>query len=333
MRQTLSPQGRREPGLLNTLHTSTIEAALEQVYRSAITIDEAIHGGDSAAVYRARLDETEIVIRVTPEWVGAAEIAWTHKLMHFAAGEIAEVLAPLPTPDGSTLVETAGRVVTVYPFIESAPMDDGDAAEVERAGELLGRLHRVLRRWTDRPERPPFSPDNRFRLTLDTWPEASRDSVLDAWLAEARADLQAWIIPIHGDFYSRNLLVDAGGAIHLIDWDEARIESAHRELAFATWEFANERHTGGLFSIERAARFLRGYMAGGPEVPLADLGFLFPLMREHIRFEVGRALAWEAKSGWLEADERIYIESQAAAFAALGEQSADLLDSLRAALA
>ncbi len=61
----------------------------------------------------------DVVVRV--EVREAASVAWEHELLAWLAAEVPEVVAPLPAADGSTVLATGDRVVSVFPFVEGEP--------------------------------------------------------------------------------------------------------------------------------------------------------------------------------------------------------------------
>lgn len=116
-----------------------------------------------------------------------------------------------------------------------------------------------------------------------------QDSDLDRWLAEWRTSPNRLVAPIHGDYWCRNLIVTDPGGACVIDWDDARIGSVDRGLAWADWEFSADRGTNSL-GLMRASRFLDVYDINGGPVQGADRSYVIPLIREHLRYQIRRAL-------------------------------------------
>ena len=113
------------------------------------------------------------------------------------------------------------------------------------------------------------------------------DPELDAALASWRAGPGAVAPrgPVHGDFYRRNVL-DCGGRLALLDWDEARTDAVSVELAWAVWEFG---HSHSALDPSRAGGFLDEYRrAGGPPY---DAEMIVPFIRDRLRCEVARSRA------------------------------------------
>jgi spectinomycin phosphotransferase len=64
----------------------------------------------------------------------------------------------------------------------------------------------------------------------------------------------AAFVPCHGDVHTHNVLVDAGGSPHIVDWDELSMAPPERDLMFVLGSPI------GLAPGEReAGLFLRGY--------------------------------------------------------------------------
>lgn len=66
----------------------------------------AIHGasriepGDEAVVWRAETDQGPVIVHVGPAWRSSDELAWTHRVVRYAAGRAPQAIAPLAGPAG-----------------------------------------------------------------------------------------------------------------------------------------------------------------------------------------------------------------------------------------
>jgi hypothetical protein len=112
-------------------------------------------------------------------------------------------------------------------FLDGERGHDGDRKHRRRATGLLARLHRALFPVHMKP-RPPFGAPRIASSDLD-------DPELDGW-PDAFNGRHPERQPLHGDFYSGDVLVRAGRIVGLVDWDEAFIGPPERELAWAAWE-------------------------------------------------------------------------------------------------
>jgi Ser/Thr protein kinase RdoA (MazF antagonist) len=104
--------------------------------------------------------------------------------------------------------------------------------------------------------------------------------------------------PIHGDYYSRNLLVEGERVTAVLDWDDCQSEWLVLELGRAVWEFCKckRRHT---LQLPRARAFLRAYQEAGGPVPQRELDLLVPFMRYTRLMEVLSDLTRAARGqGW-----------------------------------
>ena len=207
---------------------------------------------------------------------------------------IEEVVAPVPTIGGDLFVWIDGLPLTVYPFVEGREAAAiGLTDEQWRAyGAVVGRLHGAVLPPETRATLPieDFLPKFLVRLgpvqtavdallereadpardrnlyvlaegwhshQADTEAVARRAKRLGAQLRErmvAGAVSPTAFVPCHGDVHTHNLLVDAGGSLHVVDWDDLVIAPPERDLMFVLGSPI------GLAPGEREARlFLDGY--------------------------------------------------------------------------
>jgi Ser/Thr protein kinase RdoA (MazF antagonist) len=104
--------------------------------------------------------------------------------------------------------------------------------------------------------------------------------------------------PIHGDYYSRNLLVEGERVTAVLDWDDCQSEWLALELGRAVWEFCKckRRHT---LQLPRASAFLAAYQEAGGPVPQREVDLLVPFMRYTRLMEVLSDLTRAARGqGW-----------------------------------
>lgn len=239
-----------------------------------VTLDRhwsRLPGGDESGVFRCG----DIVVRVGPTWRTDDELAWTNEVALFAADLVAEVVAPLVRPDGSTVVRIDDRPVTLWPFVEGERGNDRDPAQRAMAAELLARVHRALatRPWR---QRPPTG------LTLAPTPDLE-DRDLDIWLDFFERD-HPTRIALHGDCCGGNVVVADGRIAGLVDWDEAFVSQPERELAVAAWEWGDCLDT---LDLDPALAFVEAYRAaGGPARRLGEHD-LRQLVRQRLRWESG----------------------------------------------
>lgn len=190
----------------------------------------------------------------------------TASALHRDAG-LAFVLAPVPDRVGEPVRVLGGGAFTVAvtTWVDASPLGPGPyASDDDRAMVLrmLGRLHRAtplvaptaaapamqpieldvphidgLRAALDAIDEPwgsgPYAEPARALLRVDearlTVALARHDELAACVLAES----SPWVLT-HGEPHSANILRDAGGALHLIDWDTARLAPRERDLWMVT---------------------------------------------------------------------------------------------------
>lgn len=226
-------------------------------------------GGEESAAFRCG----DLVVRVGPTWRSDAELEWANEVALAAADVVAEVVAPLTRPDGTTVVRVDDRPVTLWPFVAGVA-STGDWDVEDQAADLLARVHRALAMVPWRPLPPSSAP----RASVADL----ADPDLDTWLAVFDRD-HTRIHALHGDFYPGNVLVDDGAIVGLIDWDEALLGPPERELAWAAWQWGDCLET---LDLDPAVAFVDVYRAaGGPARRIGEHD-LRQLVRQRIRLEV-----------------------------------------------
>jgi Ser/Thr protein kinase RdoA (MazF antagonist) len=264
--------------------TPEIAAAVEAEWGIPVESAERLTGGEESAAYSVGRDlggtegvdggprsgAAAVVVRVGPVERGTALMEWCHQVA--ASAGVDEVVVPLRTTGGVSVVQVGGRPVSVWPFVSGRWLDAGDAAEVEQAARLLARLHQGLRD-VALPPRP-----ERSFLEFGGDSGTLRDEQLDRWLGEFGRRKQA----LHGDYYRGNLLVDGGRITGVIDWDEAWVGVPEAELAGAAREFGDHWSA----DLSRAKEFIAWYHEEGGTAGVVDDETLVQLIRHRLRAEV-----------------------------------------------
>ncbi|MFI9845688.1 phosphotransferase enzyme family protein [Nonomuraea sp. NPDC051941] len=234
---------------------------------------ERLHGGEESAAYR--LDGH--VIRVGPVGRTAAESEWCHAIARHAAGTLPEAVAPVPAPDGATVVLVAGRPISCWPYVEGEWPDSDVPAQRAAGARLLARLHESLATFRPPPRPVPafqesglYGDPPRDALELD-------DPALDRWLAEfhARHPLRH---PLHGDYYTGNTLARDGGIVAVLDWDETFVGAPEMELAAAALEWGDDE-------LGPSRAFVEAYHETGGTAGELDEETLAQLIRHKLRRE------------------------------------------------
>jgi spectinomycin phosphotransferase len=237
-------------------------------------------GQDTAArVYRVRTSAAAYFLKARR---GTADVAGLAVPRYLHDHGIAEVVAPLPTARGALWADVAGHALALYPFVAgSTGMAQGMAPARWRAyGALLRRVHAapvapalaaVLRRETFVPAgaalvreldaridgRIPADPVARELAPL--W-RGRRDTIRRlADRAEALgrrvAERPPGNVLCHGDLHTNNVLLDADGALRVVDWDDTMLAPKERDLLFVVGGGLNR----ALVGPREEAAALRGY--------------------------------------------------------------------------
>jgi len=228
-----------------------------------------------------------------------------------AQATIHQVTAPLLTKAAAPLITVEGRPVSLFPFVEGERLDRNDDGLREQAARLLAKLHIFFLQRPHFEARPASAPGNPYRRRPKAEPEVIFDPDLDHTLAKTYDARMALSAPVHGDYYPGNLLSCNGEIRGIIDWDDCRLDSLHDELAWSVWEFGKHPRDRNHLVMERAYHFLRSYRAAAGPAPTEDIGFVVPLIRQHLRVEIRSALAAKEAGEAIDED---YLSEELEAF-------------------
>ena len=270
-----------------------VRARWPQLELRAVEPDR-LYGGEESAAYRI----DHVVVRIGPTWRSSDDAEWCHAIAAAASVTVPEAIAPLQSRRGTTVERVAGRPISIWPYVEGRwPDEDNDHLFTE-AARLLARLHRALRHHV-----PPIRPAPSAPMRNDPTTE---DSELDRWLegfAGRHPDQQ----PLHGDYYAGNLLVREGRLVAVLDWDEAFVSPAERELAWAACEWGDVLWQA---ELRDAREFIEIYTdSGGPAGGVTDLD-VAQLYRQRLRSELAYAAAAEQRGAMPDADDLEYHQRQ-----------------------
>ena len=266
---------------------------LELENRFGYTFDSEWHrltGGYESDVWRVG----DVVVRINPEWRTDYELLWMHDLLKHCATIMPEVPAPIKAINGSTLFRWENRPVTLFPFVTGEILNRHDDYQVEQAAQLLAQIHTTGLKWRGISPRPPhdLSAPTIPKNQID--PDSIIDPDLDRWFNESFLQETQITGVVHGDYYRANILYDDDRISGVIDWDESTIRPLITEVAWSMWEFTHNAD-GDDLDIQRALNFLGAYRAERNTLTDNDLVHLIPLIRRHLRYEIRRSIADEAR--------------------------------------
>ncbi len=215
------------------------------------------------------------------------------------------VHAPIPTRDGEAWKLVSDRTATLWPYVHGRNGDDA-ALDGAVVGRCLGELHSVgsslLPELTDIESRPWSEMDWRASsrwsleqaehfLTSNWWRFKVSTSLTEGleFLRTACGSMPTALreldsshmptLPLHGDFYPHNLIVDATGqVIGLVDWDESRIDWRLWDLANALLEFC-AGPAGMNFDSACARNLIASYETAAPALSATERNSLPLLIR------------------------------------------------------
>lgn len=184
---------------------------------------------------------------------------------------IEQVIAPLPTLTGALWTQVGSHAIILYPFMEGTTGKDGGMTPRQwvEYGRLLRGIHDVpvppclarhMRRETFVPERAGMVrkldeypsdgtvTDPCARALATFWGE-HRDQIhrllnRTVRLGRQLAEKPPPFVICHADIHTANVLIDTGGEVHIVDWDETVLAPRERDLMFVTGGGISERLVG-----------------------------------------------------------------------------------------
>jgi Ser/Thr protein kinase RdoA (MazF antagonist) len=242
---------------------------------------------ETGTIHQTRLLETSTgnyalrSYRYPPEkrWRVEAE----HALITYVSSQNLPAIAPLPLPDGETILEHNGRLHALFPFARGYQTKRGKITPEESIamGKFLAQLHRALHDYPqDKVANRIFSVDHETALkTISeietaiqarTQPDDYDTQALirlherRLWMETAQppdetafAQLEQQVI--HGDYQETNLFFENDTVSAVIDWDQSYV-------ATRAWEVMRAIHYLFQFNPAPCQIFLEAYHR---ELPLS----------------------------------------------------------------
>jgi spectinomycin phosphotransferase len=193
---------------------------------------------------------------------------------HFLRGQgIEQVVAPLPTMTGALWAGLDSFALILHPFVEGPTgMDAGMSDDQWRTfGAALRRIHDAqmppdlagqVRRETFVP---PWSQmvrqldaqmgggfDDPYQRELAACWTARREEIIRIVirceeLGQKLAQHSGPFVPCHTDIHTANILLDATGSLHIVDWDTPILAPVERDLMFIRDSVTIQTHTEACF--------------------------------------------------------------------------------------
>ena len=174
---------------------------------------------------------------------------------------VARVVAPRPTGAGALWATAGGYALILYPFIAGTTgMERGmSARQWIDYGALLRQIHeitlspdlaRLMRRESFAPAEADVVRDLDVRVGARTVDDPLEDALAAFW-QERREDIRTLLrrteslgrqlaqaapalVLCHADIHTNNVLLDEGGRVWIVDWDETVLAPRERDLMFVT---------------------------------------------------------------------------------------------------
>lgn len=157
----------------------------------------------------------------------------------------------LSTSEGNRFVTYDTEVYTVYPFLDSVRTHIYNLTDFRTMGEMLGHIHRVgssdvpeslrHKQFDERPATLIAEKLNAHRHLIEMKLVKDETDVLFLKYIQLKLEMIRTMVPIaplpleiltHGDYHTRNLLIDdTRQIIGICDWEQASINARAYELA------------------------------------------------------------------------------------------------------
>jgi len=187
-------------------------------------------------------------------------VEWLHSFLRDlrAVGFV----APLPSTDldGRSVAIAEGAIWELLSYVPGVPIGRSED-ELLAAGALLARFHLATLRCPSRRQRPGALPVAECR---PIHPEARSMRVRFDRALTAAGHHRAPHAVIHGDATDANVIRDANGAYHLIDYAVAQIDALLFDVGSALWRNARPDVHRSEYDADRVELFVRGYSAVRP---------------------------------------------------------------------
>ncbi|MBI5287603.1 MAG: aminoglycoside phosphotransferase family protein [Chloroflexi bacterium] len=254
----------------------------------------------------------ELVLRLYPSTEQVQKAEREGAIQGFAARRGYPALEPLAL-DGNAV--PFGLSLMIMPRVKGATVLDGIRSNPFRAKRLLAGmadLHVEL-----------------HAIPIDGCPLPYERPLVETFLAETRAKIEGlglshmdagcgWLeaehgavateepVLVHNDFHPLNILVDASGAMTVIDWSNAAVGDRHCDVA-ATIGLMWFAQIAATSAIERTAlRLARGFLRGS----------YYNRYRSRVAVDERRIAYWEAMHtfrGWAQLEELSQVRASGAA--------------------
>lgn len=208
-------------------------SAASERYRVAPSSTAALSGGSASNVWR--LDSVPPVVVRVSQYYQLKDLQRSCQVASAMSRMIPEAIAPLIGSDGEAAFLCDGLPVTVWSFVDGAPLDRQNLVQLRQAAGLLGRLHKAVLACPGLGDGQ--SPDRDDSAAVRLLPDGELDEWLRSWReGDAAREHVGWM---HRDFFPDNILCRQQEIVGLVDWDEVEWGPMITELAISVWEFAN----------------------------------------------------------------------------------------------
>ena len=224
------------------------------------SLDRMVISAHNVMFWVTARDAGRLLIKVCRLAAAHDSLAARAALVRWLSGRGLPVAPPLPTVAGDHQLLRDGRSLGIQPVLSGELLDGGDLEQVRAAGEM-------------RASRPEHGADGPDAARLEpARPVAGGGPGVPGAPAELRSRLEQRARdlpelprqPVHADYRGANILTHGVTITGLLDFEEARLDTAVADLARAVCLLGTWYHDWKPLSPEAQAAFLDGYTARRP---------------------------------------------------------------------
>jgi homoserine kinase type II len=271
---------------------------------------EPLTAGGVNRHWRVRSGGATYVLRRYNPRHDPAGTAYEHQALAFLAALAWPVAAPLPAPDGTTVLHAPDGRYALFPFLPGAPAAHGDRDILRLKGRTLARLHQDLAGWPIAGQRPGWGRVADLDAAVQPDGHASLDALLSVVAAghpvgaaalrmERAANLAELSrlghdglpdIVVHFEFYGANLLFEGGALSGLLDFDFIHRDTRVADIGRSLIIDGSQRAPGRFLDAAVVCAWVEGYASHTP-LTEQERRLIVPLARANLLWLVAVPLS------------------------------------------
>lgn len=241
--------------------TWAVQVLAENYGLQVVTLDRMVISAHNLMIWVTTRTAGRLMIKVCRLAEAHDSLRVRGALVRWLAEHELPVASPLLTGDGDHQLLRDSRSLGVQPVLPGALLDAADLGQVSAAGEMLASLHAHLADW---PEAEPLDNVRPIQGGGSGGHGAAPAKLLSRLEQRTHELPDLPRQPVHADFRGANVLTRGHEITGVIDFEEARIDTAVVDLAHATCLLGTWYHDWKPMSPQAQTAFLQSYQARRP---------------------------------------------------------------------